>query len=173
MKQTIQRDLVVIMGVSGCGKTIIAEKLARELGVEFLDGDDFHPKANVTKMAQGIPLNDQDRAGWLQTLNQELLTRQELGRSVILACSALKEKYRTTLKKGITTFALIYLKGDLELIRHRMEKGGSQFFKVSLLDSQFRDLEEPKDALVLDITLKPEELVSLAKNYLTKNVSAS
>lgn len=166
MKQTIQRYLVVVMGVSGCGKSTLAEKLATDLGVEYLDGDDFHPKANVTKMAQGIPLDDQDRAGWIQTLNQELLTRQELGRSVILACSALKEKYRTALRKGIHPFKLIYLKGSTELIQSRMEKRGSHLFKVSLLESQFRDLEEPKESLVLDISLKPEELVSLAKKYL-------
>jgi len=157
---------VIVMGVSGCGKSTVAHRLALTTGAEFLDADDFHPAENVAKMAAGIALNDEDRAGWLRALNQELKQRSALGTSVFLACSALKEKYREVLREGIDSLEFVYLKGSKELIRSRMEMRSEHFFKPELLDSQFAALEEPEVAVILDSAQPLELLVQKALHEL-------
>lgn len=138
----------------------MAASLADCLGVEMLDADDFHPASNVAKMESGTPLDDTDRAGWLEALNRELRERIESGNTVVLACSALKQRYRDALSRGGVPLSWIYLKGDRATILDRMSKRKDHFMPPALVDSQLEALEEPTDALVLDIRLPVEELVS-------------
>lgn len=141
----------VVMGVSGCGKTSVASMLASRTGGLFLDADDFHPRKNTTKMAAGIPLTDEDRWPWLDTLNGELKSEAPSGQSVFLACSALRQAYRDRLAAGLPALQFIYLKGSKELIRARLQSRKNHFMPPALLESQFATLEEPQDALVADI----------------------
>ncbi|WP_229680699.1 gluconokinase [Marinobacterium zhoushanense] len=139
----------IVMGVSGCGKSLIGSLLAKRLGLAFFDGDDFHPPENVAKMRQGIPLNDQDRYGWLQTLN-DLINREE---GMVLACSALKPQYRQQLRQG-NDAQLIYLKGGVETIwaRHSCREG-HYFNGREMLESQFRELIEPKVGEAIEVSI--------------------
>lgn len=141
----------IVMGVSGCGKSSVASRLASRTGGLFLDADDFHPPENVAKMAAGIPLTDDDRWPWLEALNRELKSQAQDGRTVFLACSALRQVYRDRLADGLPTLRFIYLKGSKELIRQRMQSRENHFMPPALLDSQFSILEEPQDAIVADI----------------------
>ena len=149
---------IVIMGVSGSGKTTIGQKLAQRLGWAFYDGDDFHPPQNVAKMSAGQPLNDDDRAGWLETLASLIQKETESGSGGVLACSALKEKYRRILKRG-GAVCFIYLKGSFELIQSRMQNRGGHFMKAEMLKSQFATLEEPAGALTLNIELSEKQII--------------
>lgn len=151
--------ILIIMGVSGSGKTTIGQLLAHELGWEFLDGDDFHPAANRDNMRRGIPLDDADRAGWLATLAGLLHERLERGQSAVLACSALKQSYRDKLTSGDARVKFVFLKGDADLISSRMHKRHGHYMKPGLLASQFTTLEEPADALVVDVSLSPEQIM--------------
>jgi gluconokinase len=157
----INARTVIIMGVSGCGKSYIGKQLAQALGGVFADADDFHPPSNIEKMAQGIALTDRDRWPWLDQLREQILLAREHESCYVLACSALKESYRDRLRGDdpTTTIQFIYLKGSKELIRQRME-AREHFMPTALLDSQFATLEEPKDAIVVDIELTPDEIVS-------------
>lgn len=157
----------IVMGVSGCGKTTIGSLLARRLGWDFYDADDFHPAANVAKMAAGIPLNDDDRAPWLQTLHDLIVQSLAEHRSGVLACSALKERYRQTLLAGSSNVQVVYLKGDFALIQSRMAARAGHYMKPEMLQSQFAALEEPVNALVVDIGLSAEVIV---ENILTMAV---
>lgn len=139
--------IVVVMGVSGSGKTTIGKQLAARLGCEFLDGDDFHPPANVRKMAAGTPLTDEDRSPWLKSLNEKLLGR----RDAVLACSALKASYRSVLAQGLTDYRFVHLRGSIELIRARLAERQHRYMPASLLESQFATLEPPRDAIEVDI----------------------
>lgn len=150
------------MGICGSGKSTIAQRLAEALRIEYLDADDFHPESNVAKMKSGLPLNDEDRAGWLERLNAVLGERLAAGHSVTLACSALKQRYRDALAKGGVEIRWIYLKGDRETILERMAARPDHFMPASLVDSQIEALEEPIDALVLDIRLPIDALVDRA-----------
>ena len=152
----------VVMGVSGCGKSSVAEKLAKATGGVFLDADDFHPPANKTKMASGIPLTDEDRWGWLDTLNEELRKRSDDTAPTFLACSALRKIYRERLPAGLPGLRYLYLKGSKELIRSRMESRSGHFMPPTLLDSQFAALEEPTEAEAAIIPIDPpvEEIVA-------------
>lgn len=152
----------VVMGVSGCGKSSIAEKLAKATGGTFLDADDFHPPANKTKMASGIPLTDEDRWGWLDTLNEELRKRSDDKPPTFLACSALRKVYRERLAAELPCLRYLYLKGSKELIRSRMESRNDHFMPPTLLDSQFAALEEPTEAEAAIIPIDPpvEEIVA-------------
>lgn len=141
----------VVMGVSGSGKTSVAESLAAKTGGLYLDADDFHPPANKAKMAAGIPLTDDDRWGWLDTLNRELKSHAATDRSVFLACSALRQVYRDRLKAGLPGVRFIYLKGSAELIRERMHARKDHFMPPALLESQLALLEEPAGAIVAHI----------------------
>ena len=153
----------VVMGVSGCGKSSVAEKLANATGGSFLDADDFHPPANKAKMASGIPLTDEDRWSWLDTLNEELRKRSEDGLPAFLGCSALRKVYRERLATGLPGLRYVYLKGSKELIRSRMQSRSGHFMPPALLDSQFAALEEPTEAEAAIIPIDPpvEEIVAV------------
>jgi gluconokinase len=147
----------VVMGVSGCGKSSIGEALANALNIPFFDGDDYHTEANIQKMQGGIPLTDEDRCSWLQTLNQ-LISQQD---QLVLACSALKPEYRSLLRQGNDELRFLYLKGDFETIwsRHKVRQG--HYFQGSaMLESQFATLVEPdeQEAIHIDIKQTPERI---------------
>ena len=153
----------VVMGVSGCGKSFIGELLAQALGGVFADADDFHPPANIEKMANEIPLTDADRWPWLDRLREEIvLHRNSNPADYVLSCSALKQSYRDRLlgDDSPEIFNFVYLKGSKELIRQRMEQR-DHFMPPALLDSQFDTLEEPQDAIVVDIEWSPDAIVRM------------
>ena len=144
------------MGVSGCGKSTIGQQLATRLRVPFLDADEFHPPANVTKMAAGTPLTDADRRPWLELLNAKL----RAGKDAVLACSALKESYRQALSRGLDDCRFVHLKGSVELIRNRLAERKHRYMPASLLDSQFATLEPPLHAIEVDIAASIEDCVA-------------
>ena len=153
------------MGVSGSGKTTLGKALAQRLGWDFFDADDFHPPANIVKMAAGIPLSDSDRAPWLAALHEQLLSTLKAGRHPVLACSALKDKYRAQLLEGMDGIAIIYLKGSYGLIFSRISIREGHYMKPEMLGSQFDTLEEPKDAVVLDVEMSLEEMIDSNSQY--------
>ncbi|GAB4243720.1 MAG: gluconokinase [Candidatus Methylacidiphilales bacterium] len=155
---------MVVMGVSGCGKSTLGKRLAELTGQPFFDADDFHPKSNVEKMRNGIPLDDKDREPWLRTLRELIQDHQDRG-GLVLACSALKERYRQILSGGTELITWIYLKGSKEAIRSRLEARTGHFMPASLVDSQFATLEEPTYGLVFDIA---EPVESVARQVLAK-----
>ena len=147
--------IIVAMGVSGSGKTTLGRALARELGAEFLEGDRFHPEANVAKMSRGEPLDDADRWPWLDRLAEELARVRKAGGNAVLACSALKRAYRDRLRRGAPELRLLFLKGDQAMIRERLRARTQHFMPPGLLDSQFAALEEPgpdESPIVIDVT---------------------
>ena len=146
------------MGVSGSGKTTVGKLLASELGWEFLEADDLHPPANIEKMQRGIPLDDADRDPWLDAIAKGLDTRVRAGRNAVLACSALKHAYRQRLRVS-PDVRFVYLKGSFEEIEERLGDRRGHFFSPDLLESQFEALEEPLDALVVDVSDPPETIV--------------
>jgi gluconokinase len=153
--------IVVLMGVSGSGKTTIGELLAERTDAIFADADDYHPAANKEKMAAGHPLNDQDRQPWLETLNRLMRDWYRDGKNGILACSALKQKYRDTLEQdmpeGAVTF--VWLDGSAELIGERLAARHHEFMNPKLLESQIKTLEPPRDAVRVVNDQSPEEVV--------------
>ena len=153
--------IVVLMGVSGAGKTTIGTLLAERAGTVFADADDYHPKANKDKMAAGHALNDDDRQPWLETLNGLLRGWFESGEGGVLACSALKEKYRVTLANGMPhgTVSFVLLDGSKDLIQERLAARKHEFMNPHLLDSQFATLEKPQDAMTVINDRSPEEVV--------------
>jgi gluconokinase len=157
---------LVVMGVSGCGKSFIGAKIAQALGGVFEDADDFHPASNVEKMAGGTPLTDDDRAPWLGILRERIVLNQSQTACYVLACSALKQSYRDRLRGDDSpkNLAFIYLEGSKELIRQRMELR-DHFMPPALLDSQFAILEKPGDAMAIDIELDPDEIVNAVLQY--------
>jgi gluconokinase len=159
----------VIMGVSGCGKSYIGEKLAQALSGVFEDADDFHPPSNIEKMANGIPLTDEDRWSWLQVLREQIVFYQGNTTFYVLACSALKQSYRDLLRgnDSLEVLKFVYLKGTKELIMERMEQR-RHFMPITLLDSQFATLEEPLDVIVVDIRLTPDDIVKTILNQFSK-----
>ncbi|MEH6436863.1 gluconokinase [Massilia sp. DD77] len=152
----------VIMGVSGCGKSTIGNALAHTCGVPFLEGDAFHPEANVAKMSAGVPLDDADRAGWLQALAAEIRRARQQGKGLVLSCSALKRRYRDLLREADPALQFVHLSGPRELIAARMQQRADHYMPPSLLESQLGILEPLQDdeaGMVLDITLAPSTLV--------------
>ncbi len=152
--------VVIVFGVSGAGKTTIGKLLAEELGWHFYEGDDFHPAANIEKMRRGIPLTDEDRQPWLATLREVIEKSLAAGENAVLACSALKRKYRRDLRVN-EEVKFVYLRGDFALIADRLRHRTGHFMKPELLQSQFADLEEPQpaeDAIIVDLTRTPHEL---------------
>ena len=147
------------MGVTGCGKTTVGAQLAQDCGWAFFDADDFHPAANVAKMKRGAPLTDEDRWPWLDRLNALLLEHERQGKSLVLACSALKQVYRDRLARGCAAAHFVLLDGDRELIRARLAARQGHYMNPKLLASQFAILERPPDALRLDAAGSPEALV--------------
>jgi gluconokinase len=154
--------IIVVMGVSGTGKTTLGRALAAELGWIFLEGDDFHPAANIEKMRNYQPLSDTDRQPWLLALNTRLLECERDKVNAVLACSALKSDHRTRLLKGIEAFRIVFLHGARELIHERMEARSGHFMPAALLDSQVAALEAPRDAVCVDIELSTSEQVAIA-----------
>ena len=150
---------IILMGVSGSGKTVVGTRLAEKLRCDFLDGDNFHPPANIEKMKHGIPLTDEDRLPWLRNLHAEISARLNQGKSGVLACSALKESYRTILREGNTQVRFVYLKVDRETLEERLKKRSGHFFPKELLDSQLATLESPHDALVVEENRPLDEVV--------------
>ena len=150
--------IVVVMGVSGSGKTTIGTRLAEALQCHFLEGDSLHPAANVEKMSHGIPLTDADRAPWLEAIHAHILAAIEHQQCLVVASSALKQRYRDFLSQG-ANIIWVYLKGTPEVIAPRIEHRPAHYMKAGMLPSQFADLEEPSDALVADISLPPEAIL--------------
>ena len=154
--------IVVVMGVSGSGKTTVGRLLAQRLECEFLDADDFHPSSNVAKMAAGVPLEDADRWPWLERLNEELRRREARGHRAVLACSALKQAYRDRLAAGLARFELVYLRASAGLLRARLADRTHRYMPASLLDSQLATLEPPARAIEIDAAQSPERCVETA-----------
>lgn len=156
------------MGTAGSGKTTVGELLASQLSWEFADGDDFHPSANIEKMSRGIPLTDEDRLPWLQSIRDAMQQWQAQGKSVVVACSALKRSYRNML--GVDSNAkdikLVYLKGSYDLLLARLHSRPGHYMKEQMLASQLADLEEPTDALTIDVAESPEQIVSEIRSRL-------
>ena len=153
------------MGVSGSGKSLIGQLLAKQLGHPFLDADDYHPQANIDKMSSGIPLNDQDRLPWLEHLNGVAQTHLETG--CVIACSALKQKYRDLLSMLIQDHSeWIYLKGSYDLIFKRMSQRKNHFMDPNMLRSQFEALEPPLNAIEVSIDQSPEVMLLQIQNKL-------
>lgn len=153
--------VVIIMGVSGSGKSTVGSLLSQRLGWEFRDGDEFHPPANVDKMKAGTPLNDQDRWPWLKAIHDYLAKINQAGRSCVVACSALKQEYRQQLAGSIHPIRFVHLHGTPDLLALRLAGRPGHFMPPSLLASQLATLEYPTDAISLDIALSPTELVDL------------
>jgi gluconokinase len=158
--------IIILMGVSGSGKTTIGEQLAQALSWPFYDADQFHPPANVAKMQQGIPLTDEDRWPWLQALRAHIETCIHQSISAVLACSALKQAYREHLITDEAEVKLVYLKGDYDLIQERLAQRRGHFMPPGLLASQFAALEEPEQGVVVDIGPPPETIVALIREQL-------
>jgi gluconokinase len=150
--------VIVVMGVTGSGKTTIGDLLAQRLGWEFADADDFHSAANKEKMHKGIPLTDADRLPWLTAIHDQITKWLALKQNVVLACSALKQSYRQLLWSG-PEVRLVYLKGSYELIAERLRARKGHFADEHILAGQFRDLQEPSDAITVSIDASPEEIV--------------
>jgi len=146
------------MGVVGAGKTTVGSLLAQKLGWQFADADDFHPAANVEKIRHGIPLDDSDRAPWLAALRDSILKSKRERKNLVLACSALKRKYRDELRVDGVHF--VYLEGDYELIEKRLRRRRGHFASDSILKSQFEELEKPTDALTVEIDKTPDAIVA-------------
>jgi gluconokinase len=157
----IKTGFFILMGVSGCGKTTVGKLLATRLGWGFYDADDYHPPANIAKMAAGIPLDDDDRTPWLAALHDLISSCLSDNRPGVLACSALKERYRQVLLAGNDGVQIVYLKGTLELIQARMTARLGHYMKPAMLQSQFDTLEEPTEAITVDIALPMDMIVNV------------
>ena len=164
--------IVVIMGVAGSGKSTVGQLLATELHWTFLDGDSLHPPANVEKMTHGIPLTDVDRAPWLAAVHARVVESFQRGAHLVIACSALKQRYRDTLDSGVT-ITWVYLKGSYALILERLQHRQHHFMKPQMLASQFADLEEPRDAIVVEIAAEPPVIVEHIVSALRVQAKAS
>ena len=158
---------IVIMGVAGSGKTTVGELLARELGWRFADADAFHPPENVAKMSAGVPLTDEDRAPWLAAIRRHLDDCIRRDEGTVVTCSALKQMYRDVLLANNPRAALVYLQGTREQLWARISARKNHFMKPSMLDSQLAALEEPADALTLNVAPAPAELVASIRRGLS------
>ena len=158
--------VIILMGVSGCGKTTIGIELSKTIGCSFWDGDDFHPEANIKKMSSGIPLTEVDRTSWLHTLRRKVQRYLDDGENLVLACSALSRKSRNILRGNNEDVRFVYLRGSKELIRQRLKERRGHFMRSDMLDSQFDVLQEPDAAIVACITLSPQEIVAHISNEL-------
>jgi gluconokinase len=159
---------VIIFGVSGAGKTTIGQPLAHELGWRFFEADDFHPGANIDKMRRGIPLTDEDRWPWLESLRELIARSLGAGENAVLACSALKEKYRRYLRVN-TDVRFVFLRGDYALIADQLRHRRGHFMNPALLKTQFADLEEPQPdegVLMVELGRTPQEIVEEIKGRL-------
>ncbi len=158
--------IIVLMGVSGVGKTTIGQLLAADLEIPFYDGDDFHPATNVAKMQAGIALDDLDRADWLHTLHHLLQTLHTSQQSAVLACSALKASYRDSLQGDLPDVEFIWLQGSYELIHQRLQQRQNHFMSADLLQSQFAALEVSADIMTITVNEPPAAIVQTIKAHL-------
>lgn len=153
----------IFMGVSSTGKTSVGTEVARRLGIKIIDGDDLHPRTNILKMAQGQPLNDQDRAPWLERINDATFSLEQKSEVGIIVCSALKKKYRDQIRHGNDQVKFVFLHGSFDLILERMQQRQGHFMKMDMLKSQFATLEVPQadetDVIAIDISGSFEEVV--------------
>ena len=148
------------MGVSGCGKTTVGRLLAARLGWTFLEGDEFHPAANIEKMSRGISLGDDDRWPWLERIREAIGACARNGCDAVLACSALRARYRDFLAAGRDDVRFVYLKGERQTILERMQARREHYMKAEMLDSQLESLEEPADAVSADVAQAPPDIVT-------------
>ena len=159
----MNRGLYVVMGVSGSGKSLIGAAFARALGVDFVDGDDYHTAANVARMASGIPLTDDDRAQWLRSLAARIRNAKDSGTGLVVSCSALKRSYRDVLRGAAGELQFVFLQGSRGLLAERLTSRREHYMPPSLLESQLATLEEPlpdEHAWVCDIRESPEDIVA-------------
>lgn len=147
------------MGVAGCGKTTVGALAAQQLGWVFLEGDAFHPQANITKMSEGIPLTDEDRADWLSAIAEKIRDLENESRSAVISCSALKRAYRERLIMASESVKFVYLRGSYETIYERLQTRQGHYMKPEMLKSQFETLEEPEDAWTFDVNIPSDEIV--------------
>ena len=152
--------VILVMGVSGSGKTTVARALATALGEDMVEADDLHSIENVERMRHGIPLDDAARAPWLKVVHAAIASRVKAGRHVVVACSALKAAYRETLLEGLPDALVVYLRVDREVLEQRLRNRHGHFMPASLLDSQLADLEAPPDALVVDDDADPDAVIA-------------
>lgn len=157
--------VIIIMGVSGAGKSTIGRLLGGTINWPFRDADDYHSPANKDKMHRGIALSDEDRRPWLEAMAQDISTTVKNGSRMVLACSALKHQYRQLLEEGLSTkekerVKVVYLRADFAAIAERLNSRSDHFMNKNLLASQFETLEEPGEALIIDATLAPEKIVA-------------
>ena len=152
--------IIILIGVSGSGKTTVGQLLANQLGWRFYDGDDLHPKANIEKMRQGIALTDDDREPWLSALEHLIHDLIEEFQSAVITCSALRQSYRDRLVQKRKDVVLVYLKGSYGVIRQRLITRMGHFFNANLLRSQFDTLEEPEGVTTINIADEPQEIVN-------------
>ena len=158
----MNRNLYVVMGITGSGKSTVGAMLAQKLGLDFVEGDDYHPPENVRRMAAGIPLTDADRADWLRALAARLREADESGDGVVVTCSALKRSYRDVLRAAAPEVQFVYLVGSRALIGERVAERRGHFMPASLLDSQLATLEEPDSderAWTCDVKDSPQQIV--------------
>lgn len=164
------KPILVVMGVSGCGKSTVGQQVADALQLPFLEGDDFHPPENVARMAAGVALTDADRQGWLQTLAGHIAAAGQSGQGLVLSCSALKRSYRDVLRQGDAATRFIYLHGDPQLLASRMAARTKHYMPSSLLDSQLATLEPPapdENALAFDVAKPTADIAAAVVSTLT------
>jgi gluconokinase len=157
----------LVMGVTGSGKTTIGTLLSAAMGCPFYDADDFHSPENVRKMASGVPLTDEDRGPWLQELHELISRHNQRGENGVLACSALKAAYRRILSADADV-AVVYLKAHPDLIRSRLDSRSGHYMPQRLIGSQFLDLEEPKEGIIIDAAWPPEQIVETIRSELAR-----
>lgn len=160
---------IVVMGVSGCGKTTVGQTLAESLDSAFYDGDDFHPHENIAKMSKGIPLDDTDRQPWLERLRDLIAAHIKHDTGIVVASSALKKSYRDLLRDGNKCLQFVYIKGSFDLIRARMQAREGHYMKAQMLQSQFDELEEPTEHEA--IIVKAQWDVNKIINHVMKQLS--
>ena len=163
--------IVVVMGVSGSGKSTIGAKLAQAMGWDFADADWFHPPANIHKMSRGLALSEEDREPWLETLRAQIRQWLTQNRSVVLACSALRASHRHLLIVDPKRMRLVYLKGSVDLLRRRLAGRPHHFMSTELLPSQMDTLEEPSDAITVDASPPPDAIVQRIRTALASSDS--